>query len=1183
MLEFKDIDFGTDDLEVDIKETAAPSRDIAVIGMSFRLPGAKTIKQFWDILSQGQDCISTIPETRKELLDKYYHWKEGGLPGSYTEMAYLPEIDKFDHPFFGISPKEASLMDPNQRIFLELAWEAIEDSGYGGDLLKGSQTGVYCGFCQPVVGTYMDMIKSVDSSLIAQGMIGNMPSMIPSRIGYYMDFHGPSFFLDTACSSSLVAIHQAVQGLRSGDCSLAIAGSTELVIFPTEMEQKMGIESTSNRTRSFDDDSDGTGAGEGAVVMVLKLLQQAIEDKDQIYGVIKGTAVNQDGNSIGLTAPNPAAQQSVIIEAWKDASIDPEHISYIEAHGTATNLGDPIEIEGITNAFRQYTSRTQFCALSALKSNIGHLGAAAGIAGVLKGLVSLQYKQIPPIVHLGMPNSKIDFENSPVYPNDILRDWNTESELRSCGVSSFGLSGTNCHVVLQQAPAAKQALTEPADRPYLLTISAKSITALHSLIERYIEKLEQEKNLSVADICYTSNKARGHYNYRTAITGQTLQQLLIALRNLQTEEHIQIAHPLSAETATKMKTSVTLYRQQEIKDSDLLKEIACLYIQGGMPDWDQLYEGEQRVRVRLPVYPFDRISCWLDITADAPLPTTELSSCSNMESVYKAVKLTGRSSGVYSQLEQIIADSWGTALGYTQLNINDNYFSLGGDSVISLQIVNDIGLKIGCHVLISDLLNHGRLEDMAYALEQKIVNDEPVEVIHIPKAEKQAYYLLSPAQRRMYITSMLEGAGTAYNIYGACELKGHLDYAKLQRTLNQLVERHEIFRTSFTIVDGEPVQVIQESASIEIQIKQVDNNHLNIRKTAEVFIQPFDLTCAPLLRCELLALDEQNHILLLDIHHIISDGHSQAVFIEEFMHIYNGDTLPDIDLHYKDFAVWQNEKLKAGRLDEYRSYWQETFKKKPPVLNLPFDYAKPANPCYEGDIVNTVIGSDLLDSILLQARTFNTTLYNVLLAAYNITLMKVTGQNDIVIGSASSGREHKDCERMIGMFVNMLPMRNYPAQHKTFEQLLGEVTSNSVKTFDYQAYPMEYIINDLNLDRESKQTGLFDVTFTFQNFASSELKLNQLTAKTVNFDLVQAPYALSLIVYEADNELRLNFEYQTAVFKKETVEELAHQFMETLRFVTEDPAELLENLKLASLFHEADTAILEQEDTIFHF
>ncbi|WP_046226277.1 condensation domain-containing protein [Paenibacillus dauci] len=1183
MLEFKDIDFGTDDLEVDIKETAAPSRDIAVIGMSFRLPGAETIEQFWDLLSQGQDCISTIPETRKELLDRYYNWKEGALPGSYTEMAYLPEIDKFDHSFFGISPKEASLMDPNQRIFLELAWQAIEDSGYGGDLLKGSQTGVYCGFCQPVVGTYMDMIKNVDSSLIAQGMIGNMPSMIPSRIGYFMDFHGPSFFLDTACSSSLVAIHQAVQGLRSGDCSLAIAGSTELVIFPTEMEQKMGIESTSNRTRSFDDDSDGTGAGEGAVVLVLKLLQQAIEDNDQIYSVIKGTAINQDGNSIGLTAPNPAAQQNVIIEAWKDGNINPEHISYIEAHGTATNLGDPIEIEGITNAFRQYTSKKQFCALSALKSNIGHLGAAAGIAGVLKGIVSLQYKQIPPIVHLGMPNSKIDFENSPVYPNDMLRDWNTQSEMRNCGVSSFGLSGTNCHIVLQQAPAVKQAVPKPANHSYLLTISAKSITALHSLVESYIEKCEQEDSLSIADLCYTSNKARGHYHYRIAITGQTIQQLLLALRNVQTGEHVHITYPPSAETVTKMNISVALYRQQQIKDSSLLEEIARLYMEGGMPDWDQLYKDEQRVRVRLPVYPFDRVSCWLDIPAEAPFSTAELSSGNKIEPVHKQVKLTGRSNGMYSRLEQIIADSWGTALGYAQLDIDDNYFSLGGDSVISLQIVNDIGLKIGCHVLISDLLNHAKLEDMADALEQKIVNDAPVEVLNIPKADEQPYYLLSPAQRRMYITSMLEGAGTAYNIYGACELRGRLDYAKLQRTLNELIKRHEMFRTSFAIVDGEPVQIVQESANIEIKIKQADSNHPNIKEIAEAFIRPFDLNCAPLLRCELLAIDEQHHILLFDIHHIISDGHSQAVFIEEFMRIYNGDILPAINLHYKDFAVWQNDKLKADRLEEYRSYWKEIFKQQLPVLNLPFDYAKPSGPYYEGDAVNAVIGSDMLESMLLQARSFNTTLYNVLLTAYNIMLMKVSGQYDIVIGSASSGREHKDCEQMIGMFVNMLPMRNYPAPHKTFEQLLGEVTSNSVKTFDYQAYPMEYIINDLNLDRGSKQTSLFDVTFTFQNFASSELKLNQLTVKTVDFDLVQAPYALSLIVYEAENELKLNFEYQKAVFKKETVEELAHQFMETLRFIMDHSGELLDNLKLTSLFHKADTAILEQEDTIFHF
>lgn len=281
---------------------------------------------------------------------------------------------------------------------------------------------------------------------------GNLSPIIASRISYLLDLRGPSMVVNTLCSSSLVALHLGCQSLKkNGECSMALIGGVQINLIPIR-QVEVGIESSSKRTRTFDHQSDGTGAGEGVIAFLLKPLEKAMKDEDNIYAVIKGSAYNQDGASAGLTAPNPAAQEDVIIKAWQEAGLDPETISYIEAHGTGTRLGDPIEIDGIKRAFRRYTDKRQFCAIGSVKSNIGHLDASAGLAGLLKAVLALQKGKIPPTINFERPNKMIAFHKSPVYVNTKLREWETDGFPRRCGVSSFGFSGTNCHVILEEAP-----------------------------------------------------------------------------------------------------------------------------------------------------------------------------------------------------------------------------------------------------------------------------------------------------------------------------------------------------------------------------------------------------------------------------------------------------------------------------------------------------------------------------------------------------------------------------------------------------------------------------------------------------------------------------------------------------------------------------------------------------------
>lgn len=494
------------------------TRDIAIIGMAGIFPEADDVDEFWQNLSMGKDCIRKFPVSRRKDTDRYLVWK--GMKEEqigYSEWGFLDEIDKFDPLFFKISPKEANLMDPNQRLFLQVAWNCIEEAGYGGQKLKGSKTGVYVGYNTDFSDSYKSFISEVAPSMASLSIPGNINSIIASRISYILDLHGPSMMIDTACSSVLTAIHQACTDLRNGKCDKALVGGVKLSLLPLQGNEGIGIKSSDYRAKTFDHRSDGTGFGEGVGAIMLKPLSKALEDRDHIHAVIKGGAVNQDGASVGITAPNSLAQADLIEAAWKDAEVPPESITYIEAHGTGTQLGDPIEIDGITRAFQKYTTKKQFCGVGSIKSNIGHLDHAAGIAGIFKMILALKHKQIPPTLHFAIPNREISFEESPVYVVDRLIEWSSDQYPLRCGISSFGLSGTNCHLILEEAPEGIDRANKGANSYHIFTISAKTENSLRSLLEKYRDILEEKESLNLADLCYTANTGRGHYSHRLAM------------------------------------------------------------------------------------------------------------------------------------------------------------------------------------------------------------------------------------------------------------------------------------------------------------------------------------------------------------------------------------------------------------------------------------------------------------------------------------------------------------------------------------------------------------------------------------------------------------------------------------------------------------------------------------------
>lgn len=573
---------------------------IAIIGIACRFPGADNVEEFWSNLADGVESISRIPDSL--LTASGVSAETINHPNYVKAKGIITNTEKFDADFFDITPKEAALLDPQQRQFLEYAFIALENAGYDPGSHPG-YIGVYAGcglntyFLNNIVQNN-NVLKNSSASKY-QLMITNGTDFLASRVSYKLNLKGPSVSVQTACSTSLVAVHMACQGLLNHDCDMALAGGVTLS-YPMHLGylyEKGMIFSPDGHNRAFDDHAEGTVPSNGLGIVVLKRIREAIADGDHIYAVIRGSAVNNDGNDkAGYTAPGLRGQAEVITLAQAVANVEPDTITYIETHGTATSVGDPIEIEALNQAFRARTAKKNFCAIGSVKNNIGHTDTAAGIAGLIKTALALKHRKIPPTLHFVTPNPHIDFANSPFYVNTTLTEWHTEALPLRAGVSSFGIGGANAHVILEEAPILEK--IEMPIRPHQLWVfSAKTASALEIKLRDFLIYLssiptEQHTADHMADIAYTLALGRQAFSYRAAIICQTMdeakQNLLLAIQG----------------------DSIAASIEKNLSP-DVLLEVKQSWLSGKQINWENFYKYEKRRRIPLPTYPFERQCHWL--------------------------------------------------------------------------------------------------------------------------------------------------------------------------------------------------------------------------------------------------------------------------------------------------------------------------------------------------------------------------------------------------------------------------------------------------------------------------------------------------------------------------------------------------------------------------------------------
>ncbi|AJR05679.1 putative Beta-ketoacyl synthase [Photobacterium gaetbulicola Gung47] len=605
-------DIGSNDNETPLTD------DIAIIGLAGKYPESETLAHFWMNLANGVDCISEIPEDRW-LIEGFYQKYQQLAPGKLTSYSkwggFLKDVDKFDPLLFGMSPREAELIDPQERLFLQSAWHTFEDAGYNRASMKDLEVGVFAGIMWSHYQIY-GVTESLKGNPVPTE--SNFAS-VSNRVSYVMDLTGPSMTVDTMCSSSAVAIHLACQSLNNGDCEMALAGGVNLSLHPFKYFKlcDSNFLSDDGRCRSFGEGGNGYVPAEAVGSVLLKPLRTAQRDGDHIYAVIKGTAVNHGGKATGYTVPSPTGQARVIKKALSKAGIDPSTISYVETHGTGTALGDPIEIEGLTDAYQWQAGQRQPCAIGSIKSNIGHPEAAAGIAALTKVILQMKHKTLVPSLHSERLNPNINFNSGQFSVQQTLQEWQTTENsnsdvlsVRRAGINSFGAGGANAHLIIEEYE--ERAMLSQASDKQLMTISAKNQSALDSLLKLLLDALQEKRQhprYSVKNIAASLMLGREPLEQRVAFIAAHTEEAIEKLRLLVAGETPDLCWYGNTYDARRDKV------QAEQVNSYLagrdLAQLGALWVAGSRVDWTRLFSGSGFKRVSLPGYPFAKRRCWL--------------------------------------------------------------------------------------------------------------------------------------------------------------------------------------------------------------------------------------------------------------------------------------------------------------------------------------------------------------------------------------------------------------------------------------------------------------------------------------------------------------------------------------------------------------------------------------------
>lgn len=1241
--------------------TSTRDTDIAIVGIGARFPDAADLAEFRANLAAGRDSVGPMPPGRIAAT---------GLDDTvtYLPMGHLAAIDEFDYRFFGMSRREACVTDPQQRLALLLAQRAIEDAGYSAERLARAVTAVTLSAAQ----------SSYHSAAVAPGplsLIGNAGFAGPARIAHRFGFTGACFGIDSGCNSALVAVHQACRELRCGDADYALAGG---VIVRVHGAPSWGggsfseIMSPTGVCRAFDADADGTVNGEGGAILLLTTVARALADGAPIHAVIRGSATRHNGAAAAtISTPSAAAQSAVIARAWEAAGLDPRAAGYLETHGSGTRLGDAVELESISAVFGGGPGLP----IGSVKTNIGHLDHASGIAGLVKAVLSVSEAELFPSLHFTRPTGGFDLAAAGIEVIAESRPWRGAA-VRAAGVSSFGLGGSIAHCVVSQAPPVPAAA--PSRRARLIGVSARTPETLSELCGRLAEAVRGTE-AALDEVAATLTLGRDQYEHRIAVTASDTAELAEALDKaagraprvptaprvvlLLSPDTVPVPPggavaarpptvpaelPATGTTASVLAGQIAVHERltacgvrlaavlsagssryaaryllgsrdavepAELADAaptvdgdrlldavrtlmaagpvvflepgrdgglaaliadavpdaeivaaaadtaDLDELLGRLYEYGVDLDWSAVAPVHAR-RARLPGHPMRESGCWVDL----PRPAASAA-------VPPAVPVTSHDdSDPVRWLRRTLAE-----LLYTDDEIDENadYFALGGNSLIAVQLVDRVEETYGFRPKLLDIYERPRLADFAGLLTTGraggatrapipalVAHDEPV---------------MSSGQERMWFHHQFEPRTTLYNYPVVQLLRGPIDPDVLHGTFDDLVERHETLRYNFAEVDG--VAVLRIRDRLDGYVRRVDvsaepDPHGAARDLVHAAAtEPFDLAVDALVRVLLITVGPDTHVLQLTCHHAVTDGATPTILARELPELYAArregrpHRLAPLPIRYRDYAAWHRALLASSALDHELDYWRDTLAGAP-VLRLPTDFPRPDRKTYVGDLHPFTIPAQLLTDLRALAVRSSVSLFVVLLSAFYLTLARHSGQRDIVVGTPTTGRGRSEFQDLIGYFNSTVALRTDFTADATLPDLLTRVRSVVFDALEHQEIPFDRVVHALAPQRDLSRTPLFDVLYIHQVTPRME-RIDE--AGTELFDLDHAAsnefgglptgtakFDLTLVTFEYTDDVPRDIgaclEFSTELFTTRTVAALGEAFLEILTAMVADAA-----------------------------
>lgn len=797
------------------------NESVAIIGVGGRLPNSNGLIDFWDKIKDNKDLISEVPLDRWDWKEYYGDPRKELNKTKAKWGGFIDDIDKFDPLFFSISPKEATLMDPQQRITLETVYAALEDSGMSRDRIKGTSTGVFIGASSHDYSCMVNNQKKLSGQ--AQSTTGSAHSILANRISYLLDIHGPSEPIDTACSSSLIAIHRAVENIRNGNCDMAIAGGVNAILTPdvTLSFSQTGMLSEDGRCKTFDQKANGYVRGEGVGIIILKGLKQAEIDGDQIYAVVRGTSENHGGKANTMTSPNPIAQKKLLLNAYRKAKVDPRDVSYIEAHGTGTPLGDPIEMEALKSAFKALykdhnlvEENDPHCAIGSVKTNIGHLEAAAGIAGVLKVVFAMKHKILPGNPNLKEVNEFLKLDGSPFFLLTKTIPWETNNDKpRIAGISSFGFGGSNAHVILEEYHKEPEAIFETND-PAIIVLSAKNK-------ERLVDQVKNLKAFILShsfeehefrNIAYTLQKGRDAMEERFAVVAQNISELVSNLDAFINEERGDFFHGniLSNNSSFLLKGGAgKAFIDYAIENKEIVS-LGQLWVNGVSIDWDLLYTHQKPMKISLPTYPFARERYWISEEKNTPSDMITKNISGNVEVPETIID--------QKSTKQVIRQVLSETLSIPVEKIEDNiaFQSLGLDSILihgMLQTLKSENIQVSA----SDILTHNTIEELTNHLQDQFrvnfIKEKgrmPTHVELLKKGNKSKPIFLIPGSPGMSspysdLAEFIDSNHTVYGLNWKGVMQGEMPFTTMEEIVQHNIDLIE------TISKGEAIQLVGHS------------------------------------------------------------------------------------------------------------------------------------------------------------------------------------------------------------------------------------------------------------------------------------------------------------------------------------------------------------------------------------